>query len=108
MERAVQIRRRHKQPSYRWRRIVITAAALAIGAISISSCKDIIINEPQYVEYHKVVNEGETLWDICSKVNDDREDVRDVIRRTVKDNNIPDVGKIQPGQKLIIHVKEVK
>lgn len=108
MERAVQIHRRHKQPSYRWRRIAITAAALAIGAISISSCKDIIINEPQYVEYHAVVSEGETLWDICSKVNADREDVRDVIYRTIKASNVKDAGMLMPGTKLIIPVKEVK
>ena len=87
---------------------MITAAALAIGAISISSCKDIIINEPQYVEYHAVVYEGETLWDICSRVNKDREDVRDVIRRTMKASNISDAGMVMPGTKLIIPVKGVK
>lgn len=97
-----------KQRHYKWRRIGAAAAILTLAAVSISPCKDLFLNEPPYVEYHTVVDEGETLWDICSKVNDNREDVRDVIRRTVKDNNIPDVGKIQPGQKLVIHVKGVK
>ena len=105
MERAVQIHRRHKQPSYRWRRIAITTAALAMVAISISSCKGIIIDEPQYVEYHTVVSEGETLWDICSKVNAGHEDVRDVIYRTMKASNISDAGILMPGTKLIIPVK---
>ena len=55
-----------------------------------------------------MVDEDETLWDICSKINDDREDVRIMIDRTMDRNHITDAGKIQPGQKLLIPVLKEK
>lgn len=96
-------RKRH----YRWGGIGIAVVAIALGTAGISSCRDVIFGEPEYIEYHTVVSEGETLWDKCYKVNDNREDVRAVIYRTMKENNISDAGMIMPGTKLVIHVKKV-
>ena len=93
---------------YRWKRIAILVAALIFGTVFLPSCWDTFFSEPRYIEYHKVVSENETLWDICSKVNQDREDVRKVVYRAMQDNHISDAGQIQPGQKLIIRVKEAR
>lgn len=76
--------------------VLITGVALASFTFS--------QEEPRYDEYSVVVASGETLWDKCSKVNHGREDVRRVIARTLKENNISDVGMIQPGQRLTIRV----
>ena len=97
-----------KKRHYRWGRIGLLVATAILGTVSISSCRDILFSEPKYIEYHTVVNEGETVWDICSKINNNREDVRSVIYRTMQANHISDVGNGQPGTKLIVYVKESK
>ena len=97
-----------KKRHYRWGRIGLLVATAILGTVSISFCRDILFSEPKYIEYHTVVNEGETVWDICSKINNNREDVRSVIYRTMQANHISDVGNVQPGTKLIVYVKESK
>lgn len=97
-----------KQHRYRWGRIglaVIIPLAIALG---IASGVKALMAEPEYVDKVVVVDEDETLWDICSRINDDREDVRVMIDRTIDRNHITDVGKIQPGQKLFIPVLKEK
>lgn len=97
-----------KQHRYRWGRIglaVIIPLAIALG---IASGVKALMAEPEYVDKAVVVDEDETLWDICSRINDDREDVRVMIDRTMDRNHITDVGKIQPGQKLFIPVLKEK
>lgn len=97
-----------KQHRYRWGRIglaVIIPLAIALG---IASGVKALMVEPEYVDKVVVVDEDETLWDICFRINDDREDVRVMIDRTMNRNHITDVGKIQPGQKLFIPVLKEK
>ena len=97
-----------KRNRYRWGRIglaVIIPLAIALG---IASGVKALMAETEYVDKAVVVDEDETLWDICSRINDDREDVRVMIDRTMNRNHITDVGKIQPGQKLFIPVLKEK
>ena len=54
------------------------------------------------------IRDGKPLWDICSKVNADHEDVRNVTYRTMKENHITDPRELQPGQMIVIHVKPMK
>lgn len=50
-----------------------------------------------------VVEDGETLWDICRVVADEKDaDVRDVIFQTMMDNDVAIDATIYPGQKLKI------
>lgn len=97
-----------KRNRYRWGRIglaVIIPLAIALG---IASGVKALMAEPEYVDKVVVVDEDETLWDICSRINDNREDVRIMIDRTMDRNYITDAGKIQPGQKLLIPVLKEK
>lgn len=97
-----------KRNRYRWGRIglaVIIPLAIALG---IASGVKALMAEPEYVDKVVVVDEDETLWDICSRINDNREDVRIMIDRTMDRNHIADAGKIQPGQKLLIPVLKEK
>ena len=100
-----------KRNRYRWGRIglaVIIPLAIALGIASGVKALMAEPAEPEYVDKVVVVDEDETLWDICSRINDDREDVRVMIDRTMDRNHIMDVGKIQPGQKLLIPVLKEK
>lgn len=60
--------------------------------------------EPPDIEYRYTVQEGDTVWDVASYVATDKEDVRDIVRTIIRDNNVKD-AVIQPGQELVIHVK---
>ncbi|WP_302361450.1 LysM peptidoglycan-binding domain-containing protein [uncultured Megasphaera sp.] len=97
-----------KQHRYRWGRISLAVIVLLAIALAIASGVKALMTEPEYVDKVVVVNEDETLWDICSRINDDREDVRVMIDRTMDRNYITDAGKIQPGQKLLIPVLKEK
>lgn len=100
--------RPRKQHRYRWGRIGLTVIILPAIVLGIASGVKALMAEPEYVDKVVVVDEDETLWDICSKINDDREDVRIMIDRTMDRNHITDAGKIQPGQKLLIPVLKEK
>ncbi len=49
------------------------------------------------------VQPGETLWDIAGSITGDDEDIRQVIYRIQKENNIADNEDIRPGQRLVIN-----
>lgn len=95
-----------RRTRYRWGRISLAVIILLVVALGIASGVKALMAEPEYTEKVVVVDENETLWDICYKINDDREDVRDVIRRAMEDNGLDDSGNIQPGQTLNIRVKK--
>ncbi len=84
------------------------AAILVLLFLALGACGALGQSEPEYDTYQRLVRQGDTLWDICSKINDDREDVRIMIDRTMDRNHITDAGKIQPGQKLLIPVLKEK
>ena len=100
--------RPRKQHRYRWGRIGLVVVVLPAIALGIASGVKALMAEPEYDDKVVVVDEDETLWDICSRINDDREDVRIMIDRTMDRNHITDAGAIQPGQKLLIPVLKEK
>nr|WP_270441353.1 LysM domain-containing protein [Acidaminococcus provencensis] len=52
----------------------------------------------------RVVQPGQSLWDICSRL-DSSEDIRVIIDRTRVDNDITDPGSLQPGRVITIRYK---
>lgn len=52
----------------------------------------------------RVVQPGQSLWDICAKL-DSSEDIRTIIDRTRVDNDITDPGSLQPGRVITIRYK---
>ena len=63
--------------------------------------------EPQTPEYHvysRVVQPGQSLWDICARI-DSSEDIRTIIDRARVDNDVADPGAMQPGKVLMIRYK---
>ena len=60
------------------------------------------------VPYKVTLRSGESVWDACAKVASSKDDVREVVYNTMKENRINDPGNVQPGTELIIRVKEMK
>lgn len=97
-----------RRTRYRWGRIALAVIVMLGVGLGIASGVKALMDEPEYVDKIVVVDENETLWDICSRINDDREDVRIMIDRAMDRNHITDAGKIQLGQKLLIPVLKEK
>jgi hypothetical protein len=59
----------------------------------------------EVITYHYTVKAGDNLYDIAKDIVKENEDVRELVYQIKKDNNISDVGNLQAGDELIIHVK---
>ena len=64
--------------------------------------------EPQLISYKVTLRSGESGWDACAKVASSKDDVREVVYNTLKENRIKNPGNVQPGTELVIRVKEMK
>ena len=60
------------------------------------------------VPYKVTLRNGENVWDACAKVASGKDDVREVVYNTLKENHISNPGNVQPGTEIVIRVKEVK
>lgn len=60
------------------------------------------------VPYKVTLRSGESVWDACAKIASSKDDVREVVYNTLKENHINNPGSVQPGTELIIRVKEMK
>lgn len=64
--------------------------------------------EPQLISYKVTLRSGESVWDACAKVASSKDDVREVVYNTLKENRIKNPGNVQPGTELVIRVKDMK
>lgn len=60
------------------------------------------------VQYRKEVQQGETVWDICSEIATDKEDLNKLVYQTMKDNRIKDPNNVQPGMLLVVNVEKAR
>ena len=60
------------------------------------------------VPYKVTLRNGESVWDACAKVASSKDDVREVVYNTLKENHISNPGNVQPGTELVIRVKELR
>lgn len=60
------------------------------------------------VPYKVALQDGESVWDACAKVASSKDDVREVVYNTMKENHISNPGNVQPGTEIVIRVKAVK
>lgn len=59
------------------------------------------------VPYKVTLRDGESVWDACAKVASSKDDVREVVCNTMKENHIKSPGNVQPGTEIVIRVKEM-
>lgn len=91
----------------RWRRVasVVAVPLLIIGSIVTA---DVFDDKTEIIEYHKEVAQGETLWDICAEIATSKEDLNRLVYQAMQDNHISDPTVLQPGQLVIVRVKEAR
>ena len=91
----------------RWGRVASVAAVplLIIGGIATA---DMWNDDTKLIEYHKEVAQGETLWDICAEIATSKEDLNRLVWQAMKDNHLEDPTVLQPGQLVIVRVKEAR
>lgn len=89
--------------------IAFVATVLVAGAVvDADSVCNRLFPEVKIVEYRREVKPGDTLWDICSDIATDKEDLRKLVYQAKKDNRIQDVGNLQPGTLVIVRVEEAR
>lgn len=52
------------------------------------------------------VDEGDTVWSLCSRVATSEDDVNRMVFYTMKENHLDDGGTIQPGMVISVAVPE--
>lgn len=88
----------------KWKKIlavIAIPAAIAAGAWAYEPPAELI-------EYHKTIEQGDTLWGVVGKVATDKEDMAKLVWQVTKDNHIEDPANLQPGQVIIIRVKKAR
>lgn len=88
--------------------VLISAALVAGAAVDAEKICNRLFPETRIVEYRREVRAGDTLWDICSEIATDKEDLRKLVWQAKKDNRIKDVGNLQPGMLIVVKVKEAR
>lgn len=88
----------------KWKKI------LAVIAIPVAIAAGTYAYEPpaELIEYRAEAEQGDTIWSLCAKVASDYDNMEELVYRTMQENHIKDPANLQPGQLIIIHVKEVK
>lgn len=85
---------------------ITLSAGLAVNG---SLVKDYLTAGPnELIEYRKEVAEGDTLWNICSEIATDREDLRKLVWQAMRDNHISDPAELQPGWVVVVRVREAR
>ena len=85
--------------------ITLSAGLAANGSL----VKDYLTAGPnELIEYRKEVAEGDTLWNICSEIATDREDLRKLVWQAMRDNHISDPAELQPGWVVVVRVREAR
>lgn len=87
-------------------------ASAILGAACIVTFSFAIISEAstttEIIRYEKEADYGDTIWSICAKVASDEDCMEELVYRTMQENHIENAADLQPGQLIVIHVKEVK
>lgn len=63
--------------------------------------------ETETIEYRTTISQGETLWDVCSRIASDEDDLSYLVWQTKKENHIQNAGNLQPGTEVVIHPRKV-
>lgn len=89
---------------------VLAVATIGAGAaVNGSLVKDYLTAGPnELIEYRKEIKSGDTLWNICSEIATDRDDLRKLVWQAQKDNHITDPAELQPGRIVVVRVREAR
>ena len=82
--------------------VVLVLCGLALVSHGVDAVEQ---EQRPYEMVSRRVMPGQSLWDICSRL-DSSEDIRVIIDRTRVDNDITDAGSLQPGRVITIRYKQ--
>lgn len=90
--------------------IMIAVSTLCAGvAVNADLARDYLFaGRNELIEYRKEIAEGDTLWNICSEIATDREDLRKLVWQSMRDNHISDPAELQPGRIVVVRVREAR
>lgn len=94
---------------------VMMTAVLAVATIGAGAAVNgsivhdyLFAGRNELIEYRKEIKSGDTLWNICSEIATDKEDLRKLVWQAMQDNNIKDPAELQPGRVVIVRVKAAR
>ena len=90
----------------RLKRLLVVGVLIVSAAVATYSWTH--AEETELIEYHKTIEQGDTLWGVVEKVATDKEDMAKLVWQGTKDNHIEDPANLQPGQVIIIRVKKAR
>lgn len=90
----------------RLKRLLVVGVLVVSAAVATYSWTH--AEETELIEYHKTIEQGDTLWGVVGKVATDKEDMAKLVWQVMHDNKITDPRELQPGQMIVIHVKPMK
>lgn len=81
---------------------------LALTAVIGSGTACLMQNRTEpVIEYRAEAQDGDTVWSLCRRISTDRDNLQELVWRTMQENHITDPTSLQPGQVVIVHVKEI-
>lgn len=60
------------------------------------------------IEYRAEAQSGDTVWSICRRIVTDKDNLQEVVWKTIEENHITDPTHLQPGQIVVVHVREIQ
>lgn len=88
----------------KWRKLMATLAIPAAIAAGVYAYEP----PAELIEYRAEAEQGDSVWSLCARVASDYDNMQELVYRTMQENHIEDPANLQPGQLIVIHVKEVK
>lgn len=82
---------------------------LALTAVIGSGTASLMQNhEEPMIEYRAEAQSGDTVWSICRRIVTDKDNLQEVVWKTIEENHITDPTHLQPGQIVVVHVREIQ
>ena len=82
---------------------------LALTAVIGSGMACLMQNQAEpMIEYRAEAQAGDSVWRICRRIVTDKDNLQEVVWRTIRDNHIKDPTELQPGQVIVVYVREIQ
>ena len=64
--------------------------------------------QEQTIEYRAEAQAGDSIWSLCRRISTNRDNLQELVWRTMRENRITDPTSLQPGQVIVVHVREIR
>lgn len=89
--------------------VKIGLMCLALTAVIGSGMACLLQNHTEpLIEYRAEAQAGDSVWSICRRIVTDKDNMQEVVWKTMEENHITDPTALRPGQVVVVHVKEVR